>query len=135
MHRSEVLANLTEAAKALFRIVERGGLANLMVFEPRAARPTRAANCRLSPLEIEQLVQDYRTGVGSIYVLADKYGLHRNTVASHLKAHDIVLGRLPLDEAETARARELRDEGLSLNAIGRAIGRDPKTVKGAVASE
>jgi lambda repressor-like predicted transcriptional regulator len=67
--------------------------------------------------------------VGSIYGLAEKYGVHRNTIAKHLRERGLELGRLPLTKNEVERIRELHAKGLSLNAIGRAVGRDPKTVK------
>jgi DNA-binding CsgD family transcriptional regulator len=73
-------------------------------------------------------------GVGSIYDLADIYGVHRNTVAHHLKAQEVKLGGRPMSSNEIDRAQELRQQGLSGNAIGRAIGRDPKTVRSALSS-
>lgn len=132
VHRSEVFANLTKPAQALFGIVARGELASLLAQPPRLARPVGGANRRLSPADIDQLVTDYRSGVGSIYDLADLYGVHRNTIAQHLKDRSVRLGPLPLQESEAKRARELHAEGLSLNAIGRMLKRDPKTVKTAI---
>jgi DNA-binding NarL/FixJ family response regulator len=135
VHRSEVLANLTEAVRALFRIVEHGALAEILAYSPRPGRPVSGANRRLSAAEIDQLVEDYRSGVGSIYDLAYIYGVHRNTVAVHLKGRGVLLGHQPLNEREADRAIALRKEGLSFNAIGRALGRDPKTVKAVVSSD
>jgi hypothetical protein len=48
---------------------------------------------------------DCRTGVGSIYDLADMYGVHRNTVAQHLKAQGAA--KDPMSSNEIDRAREL----------------------------
>jgi len=135
VRRSEVLANLKEAVRALFRIVEHGALAEILAYSPRLGRPVSGANRRLSAAEIDQLVEDYRSGVGSIYDLADIYGVHRNTVSVHLKERGVMIGKQPLNDREVHRARALRQDGFSLNAIGRALGRDPKTVKAAVASE
>lgn len=75
------------------------------------------------------MVADYHNNVGSIYVLADRYRVHRNTIAQHLKERGVRLGPLPLQAFEAERARELHEQGVSLNAIGRALGRHPKTVK------
>jgi hypothetical protein len=110
-------------------MVGRGELAKLLTQTPRLGRPVGGANRRLSPTDVDQLVADYRNGVGSIYDLADLYGVHRNTIAQHLKYRGVRLGPLPLQDFEATRARELHADGLSLNAIGRALGRDPKTVK------
>jgi DNA-binding CsgD family transcriptional regulator len=113
-------------------MVERGEVTKLLAQEPRPARPVGGANRRLSPADLDQLVAEYRGGVGSIYDLADIYGVHRNTIAQHLKDRGVLLGPLPLQDFEVERAQELYGQGLSLNAIGRALGRDPKTVKAAV---
>ena len=135
VHRSELSGNLTATVRTLFRIVEHGALAEILAYSPRLGRPVSGANRRLSAAEIDQLVEDYRSGVGSIYDLADIYGVHRNTVSVHLKERGVMIGKQPLNDREVHRARALRQDGFSLNAIGRALGRDPKTVKAAVASE
>ncbi|MGA0568137.1 helix-turn-helix domain-containing protein [Rathayibacter sp. KR2-224] len=81
---------------------------------------------------MDQLVHEYCDGQGSIYELADRWGVHRNTIAKHLRSRGLELGRLPLANVEIERARKLRRHGLSFNAIGRELGRDPKTVKAAL---
>ena len=132
VHRSEVLANLTAGVKILFRIIENRELAAILHSEPRGLRPARVGQKHLSGAEIDHLVQDYKSGIGSIYDLADSYGVHRTTIAKHLKIQGVRMRNIPLDVSEVKRARQLRDEGLSLNAIGRKLGRDPKTVKHAI---
>lgn len=96
---------------------------------PAAPPPQR----RLTPEQIGQLAVDYKAGVGSIYTLAKIYSMNRGTVADHLHAAGLKLGRLPLTEAEIERASKLRTEGHSYNSIGRILRRDPKTVKRALA--
>ena len=128
VHRSEVLANLTTGVKNLVRLVEDDGLTSLLRQEPRIERPGTIGQRRLTTPEIDQLVEDYRS-IRSVYTLAEIYGIHRNTVSQHLKGRGVTIGRRPLVEPEIIRARELHDDGLSLNVIGRALGRDPKTVK------
>ena len=130
MHRTEVLANLTEAVRALFRIVSHIALAEVLASSPRSGRPVSGNSRRLSPTEIDQLVDDYRSGIGSTYTLADIYSVHRTTVSMHLKELGIRLGRQPLNAIEVEHAMDLRRGGLSLNAIGRALDRDPKYIKG-----
>ncbi len=117
--------------RSLVAIAARGELAQLLTEDVRPARPVGGANRRLCPVEIDQLVTDYHS-LQSIYRVADLYGLHRNTVAQHLKDRGVRLGRLSLQASEIERAQELKDRGLSLNAIGRTLGRDPKTVKAAL---
>jgi hypothetical protein len=68
-------------------------------------------------------------GKVSTRALAEKYGVDPKTVAEHLRSRGLQLGRLPMAAADIRRARELYSRGNSLNAIGRMIGRDPKTVK------
>ncbi|GAA3734857.1 hypothetical protein GCM10022239_08730 [Leifsonia bigeumensis] len=123
-----MLANLTTGVKNLVRLVKDGGLAALLGNEPRTERAGISGQRRLTMPEVGQLVEDYRS-VRSVYKLAEIYGIHRNTVSQHLKARGVTIGRQPLVEPEIIRARELHDGGLSLNAIGRALGCDPKTVK------
>lgn len=131
MHRSEVFANLTRPMRSLVGMATRGELVELLAADVRPVRPVSGGNRRLSTAEIDQLVTGYHS-LRSIYRVADLYGLHRNTVAQHLKDRGVRLGLLPLQTSEIERVRELHDHGLSLNAIGRTIGRDPKTVKAAL---
>jgi len=132
VHRSEQLANLSTGVKALLMMLRRGELRTVLSLEPRPARATPGSNRRLSLSDIDQLVADYRGGIRSVYALADIYGVHRSTVALHLKQRGVRLGRLPMEPSEVERARSLHGDGLSLNEIGRRIGRDPKTVKTAL---
>lgn len=82
---------------------------------------------QVTPDVRDALVTDYRSGLG-IYEIARKHGLHRYTVATHLKAEGVVMRRVISDE-ERRRAAELYEQGESLNEIGRRLGRDPQTVK------
>jgi transposase-like protein len=130
VHRSEVLANLTEPMKALVGMVARGELASLLAGDPRpSASSNRRRQRRLASADVDQLVREYCDGLGSIYDHAERWGVHRTTIARHLRGRGLELGRLPLTSHEIERVQELREQGLSLNAIGRAIGRDPKTAK------
>lgn len=126
----DVLSNPPTPVKRLFEAL-RGG--RLVGAERRQTTPTNHRRLkRLSPTDVDQLAREYCAGLGSIYELADRWGMHRNTIAKHLKSRGLELGRLSLSKSEMHQARKLRDEGLSFNAIGRTIGRDPKTVKTAL---
>ena len=130
MHLTDVLSNPSTSVKRLFDGFRRGDLAGR---KPRERTPARHRQFkRLSPSDVDQLVREYCDGLSSVYDLADRWGVHRNTIAKHLKSRGLELGRLSLGSDEIRRAFDLREQGLSFNAIGRAIGRDPKTVKAAL---
>ncbi|WP_349902120.1 helix-turn-helix domain-containing protein [Parafrigoribacterium humi] len=107
-------------------------MAAVLQVEPREGRPFHSSVKHLSAIEIDQMVHDYQTGVGSLYDLADIYGVHRTTIAQHLKRRGVRVGKLPLEQPEIEQARTLHKQGLSLNAIGRELRRDPKTVRAAL---
>ncbi len=111
-----------------------GELTTLLSRSPRDNRPGLEPQKRLSPEEVAQLVRDYANGEGSIYGLADRYGIHRQTVAHHLKAHGLELGRTSLSPEEATRARDLARLGWSANRIGVQLQRDPKTIRTLLAS-
>jgi hypothetical protein len=93
---------------------------------------------RLSAGETDELVGLDRDDSCSTYDLAAKFGINRETVTKLPKARGLVVGQQSLSEFEKARIAALRAEGLSANAIGLRIRRDPKTVRawlnGSVAS-
>lgn len=78
------------------------------------------------------LVADYVAGVG-VGELADRYGIHRTTVAAHLRRGGAPRSVVGLDVNEQAEAVRLYRAGLSLRAIGRQLGVDRKTVRAAIA--
>lgn len=119
VHLTDALYNLPTPVKRLFEALHRGDLAG---GEPRETIPTSQRRLkRLSPADVDQLVREYCDGQGSIYELADRWGVHRNTIAKYLKSRGLELGRLSLTNDEVRRAQRLRDDGLSFNAIGRDI--------------
>lgn len=130
------LYNPSDPCKKLIRVVESGNIRDLtgQDYNPpeRAASQGRAR--RLTAEQTRQLVADYQSGAGSIYTLAEKYKVHRHTISAALKGHGITLGRTSMSDTEVERARTLRAQGLSWNAIGKSIGRDPKTAKAACVS-
>lgn len=82
---------------------------------------------QVTPLIREQLVADYRAGLG-IYELAQKHGLHRYTVSQHLAAAGVVMRRT-ITVGEKMQARELYMSGATYAEIARQLKRDPATVK------
>jgi hypothetical protein len=129
VHRSEVLANPNAQTRTLYQFLATGSLTALLKQKPRTELSSDPPQRRLSAGDIDRLVKDYQAGVGSTRTLASIYGVSRATIAGHLRARDLKLGFLRLSESEVARANELRNLGMSLNAIGRELGRDPKTIK------
>ena len=130
VHLTEQLYNPSTPLKRLFDGFRRGDFSG---GEPRERTPARHRQFkRLSPADVDQLVREYCDGLGSVYDLADRWGVHRNTIAKHLKSRGLELGRLSLSSDEIRQAFKMRARGLSFNAIGRAIGKDPKTVKAAL---
>ena len=131
MPLSEVLQNPVTPVISLLRLVDSAEFSTLLVKQPREHRTGFVSQTRLSPTLVDQLVDEYGAGA-SVYELQKRHGIHRTTVASHLKERGLRLGKQPLDNSEVAQARELHGQGLSLNAIGRNMGRDPKTVRKAI---
>lgn len=82
---------------------------------------------QVTPLVREQLVADYRAGLG-VYELARKHGLHRYTVSQHLTTAGVVMRRTITND-EKVKARQLYLSGATQAAIARQLKRDPATVK------
>lgn len=128
---SEALQNPSTPVVSLMRLVDSPEFGDLLQNEPLEQPEGFDSQTRLSTEDVGQLVDEYRAGT-TVYELQARYGVHRNTVSAHLKQCGVNVGKQPLSESEIARARALHSEGLSLNAIGRTMGRDPKTVKNAL---
>jgi len=135
VRRRETLANPPTPAKRLFQSVRRGEIQALLGSEPRHVPASASPQRRLKPQEVDRMASEYRSGKTSTDALAEKYTVDPKTVAAHLRSRGLRLGRLPLNNEEIRRAKELHAHGLSLNAVGRRMGRDPKTVKAAIAIE
>lgn len=59
---------------------------------PTGIRNTNARARRLSEADVEKLALAYRAG-DSTYALARRFGIHRHTIAEHLRRHGIPLRR------------------------------------------
>lgn len=83
---------------------------------------------RLSPQQIHELLEEYRNGA-TARDLADRYGIHRLTVAQHIKRSG--QQTRSLRSFEGAKLTELIDEyqsGQSTEALGRQYGVAGSTV-------
>ncbi|MDO5092504.1 hypothetical protein [Buchananella hordeovulneris] len=87
------------------------------------------AQTLLTASEVDALVGDYLVGI-SVKVLAERYGLHRATVFSHLRRRNVPSRRLGLGIDE--KAVRLARAGVSMRAIDRRMDVDRKTVRAAL---
>jgi lambda repressor-like predicted transcriptional regulator len=103
-----------------------GGSAKPQV-KPLEDRPYRA-NRKLSTDELAELVECYRRG-SLASELAERYGIHRQTVIAHLKREGVtVRPQVKLTAPMVEQAAELYAEGWSTAAIGKKYGVDASTV-------
>jgi transposase-like protein len=75
----------------------------------------------LDPDEVSELVARYEDGE-TVYELATRFGIHRDTVTQFLKDHDVPRRyheRVPVDLAEAA---ELEAAGLTMTEIAAQLG-------------
>lgn len=77
---------------------------------------------RLGAAEIADLRRAYLDGA-STYALADAVGIHRHTIAAHLKNSDVAMRRRSLTPEEVQEAAALYASGLSLVDVAERIGR------------
>ncbi|WP_139824828.1 helix-turn-helix domain-containing protein [Agreia pratensis] len=73
------------------------------------------------------LVSQYQQGA-TVYELSASFGINRETVTKHLKQAGVTL-RNVIGDHEVTQILELFEAGVSANAIGKRVGRDPKTVR------
>jgi hypothetical protein len=88
--------------------------------------PRRAK--QISDEQSAQLADDYRQGM-KVGDLAEKYGIHRVTVADHLAVHRIEKRVRGLDEAQVLDAAAGYGAGTSLAVLGKKYGVSPTTVR------
>jgi len=81
----------------------------------------------MTPALLRQVISDYPSGL-SVYAIAAKQGIHRQTVTNHLVEAGVTLRRT-ITHAERHRARELYDSGTYIKDIAKVLHRNPATVK------
>ncbi|REC98243.1 hypothetical protein DEU35_1338 [Microbacterium sp. AG157] len=87
----------------------------------------------MTPALLEQIIADYRAGA-SVYAIADKHGIHRQTVTNHLVEAGVTLRRT-ITDMERQRARELYDSGAYIKDIANVLHRNPATIAKMVRSD
>jgi AraC-like DNA-binding protein len=105
-----------------------GELGKILQEDPRVVAAGLHPQRRVTPNLLRLLHAEYQRG-DSLNMLADRHGIHRNSIARALRESGCVIRNQALDEREIERAQQLANDGLSLNEIGRVMGRDPKTIK------
>ena len=88
-----------------------------------------STNRRLTRAERTQLAEQYHIGM-SVLELARQYGIHRHTVAKHLKHDGVTIrgGQVKLAPDVIAKAAQLYASGQSLADVGVHLGVDASTV-------
>jgi predicted DNA-binding protein (UPF0251 family) len=94
-------------------------------------RTVETAQTSLTASEVDALVGDYLAGM-RVKALAERYGIHRATVFSHLRRRNVPSRRPGLGIDEKAEAVRLARAGVSMRAIGRRMGADRKAVRAAL---
>lgn len=94
-------------------------------------RTVETAQTFLTAAEVDALVGDYLAGM-CVKALAERYGIHRATVFSHLRRRNVPSRRPGLGLDEKAEAVHLARAGVSMRAIARRIGVDRKAVRAAL---
>ncbi|WP_405218267.1 hypothetical protein [Agrococcus sp. Ld7] len=94
-------------------------------------RTVETAQTFLTAAEVDTLVGDYLAGMG-VKQLAERYGIHRATVFSHLRRRKVPSRRPGLGFDEKAEAVRLTRAGVSMRAIGRRMGVNRKAVRAAL---
>ncbi|MBD8207773.1 hypothetical protein IFU08_12315 [Microbacterium sp. CFBP 8790] len=80
----------------------------------------------MTPELLEHIVTDYRAGL-SVYAIAEKHGIHRQTVTNHLVEAGVTLRRT-ITNTERQRARELYDSSAYIKDIAKVLRRNPATI-------
>lgn len=136
---SSTFGNSASRTKTLFNRLNRGVYEVSRRPESTALRDDRGsvvgtvetAQTFLTALEVDALVGDYLAGK-SVKDLAERLGIHRATVFSHLRRRNVPSRRLGLGLDENAGAVRLARAGVSMRAFARRMGVDRKAVRAAL---
>jgi DNA-binding CsgD family transcriptional regulator len=85
--------------------------------QPLATRNRRLSAKRLTLVEVAALVDEYRSGA-TVYELASRFRVHRNTVSQYLHRQGVTMRRQGLGHDQVDHAFRLYQQGLSLARIG-----------------
>ncbi len=83
---------------------------------------------RLTTKQVEQLTSAYQAGA-NMKDLAVRFGLHRTTVAGHLRRTGIILRRQGIPDDQLAQVVRLYGEGWSCQRLAERYSCDDETVR------
>jgi DNA-binding CsgD family transcriptional regulator len=122
--RNTPLATLIRVGKDNLSAAARPAFSQVNGAKPRDYHRNR----RLTTDEQAQLVEQYRSGMAT-RELARQFGIHRHTVAKHLKRVGVVVrGQRKMTPELVKRAKQLNAHGHSLAVIGKQLGVEASTV-------
>jgi DNA-binding CsgD family transcriptional regulator len=128
VHRSEVVANLTEPLKLLFGLLQDGILETILAASPRTRPIEHKQQNRLSPLEMEMLANRYNE-IKSMRLVAREFAISETTVRSHLRALGITVRiSKSMTELQKQKAREMWAAGMPSTLIGKKLGYSHHTI-------
>lgn len=124
------------AVNTLVRRVLRCGSARQRRSRERQITDSRGLNVRelrmsqtlLRPEQVADLVDEYRQGV-PVRELAERYGVHRQTVSDHARRHGLAPRHRTLNADERALVVSLRQDGSTLNEIAERVQVSERTVR------
>ncbi|WP_433207473.1 hypothetical protein ACQP1G_22060 [Nocardia sp. CA-107356] len=120
-------SNLATAGQALSALLaEAQAEADRGVDRPEVNPPAHMR--KLSEGEKMELARDYLLGM-TVYELAEKYSIQRQTVSRHLRRMGVPMRQRGLKEHQIDRAAQLYTEGLTLKQVGAKLGADSSTVR------
>ncbi len=99
--------------------------------QSRTTRSRRPPSRQLTALEVAALVDRYRSGA-TVYDLAARFSIHRNTVSQHLHRQGVAMRRQGLSVDQVDHAVHLYQAGQSLARIGARLDVDASTVHSAL---
>jgi len=100
---------------------------------PRRERVTSTPK-RVPDAEAAALAREYLDGA-TVYEIAHRHRIHRNTVAHHLRRLDVPMRRQGLSGEQARLAALLYQDGQSLSRIGERLAVDPTTVRTALLAQ
>lgn len=97
-------------------------------------RTVGMAQTFLTPAQADELVVLYEAGATHVE-LAERFNVHRRTVAAHLLRRSVPIRNRGLDECHLSEAVELYVDGLTLMEVGLRFGVSQQAVRRALAAE
>lgn len=122
----EALSINSRPPLALHDALRRGEIRRVLRGPVRTHAPGTRSLRQMNPTILKEIVSDYGSGL-SVYAIAQRHGIHRQTVTTHLVEAGVALRRT-ITDAERQRARELYDSGAYIEDIAKTLRRNPATI-------